>query len=332
MANEIEGTNVAGSLANMGVSDFIGNLAVGIARGQFALDQACMDMASFMGEAEIAFGKKADSDEPDYLSLLELGFTPNFYQFTETSIELRVAISSQLQKNSEMTVKQRDATVVDKTATATVDTATYDAKRKMRYRDMSLNAVDAKYASSYNYKAEASSVIKTKITPVPAPAVFEEILQAKLAQRREEQDRVRWTTQVQNTSTLLINTSTVMLADTTGLAYSLPDLTIPETIPLTAEEKGAIVTVIETSFNTLMTDYSSFTTDHWAIINSVEERLAMDNALRDFDTELQLLKSETALEAPPVDINTRVANLTGKLTTFQTTIQATYNRLFPQTV
>ena len=102
-----ETKRIGGALTNMGISDLVSNLAVGIARGQFSLDQACMELASFMGEAEIAFGKRPDSDEPDKLSLLELGFTPNFYQFNDTTIEVKVAISSQVQRDTQIGVKNQ---------------------------------------------------------------------------------------------------------------------------------------------------------------------------------------------------------------------------------
>lgn len=83
----MEAKNVAGAITSMGLDELISNLAIGIAKGQMELDKVCMDIAQFMGDARVAFGKKPGSDEPDLISLIELGFTPNFYQFLDTILK-----------------------------------------------------------------------------------------------------------------------------------------------------------------------------------------------------------------------------------------------------
>ncbi|MEQ9403955.1 MAG: hypothetical protein RIM99_10235 [Cyclobacteriaceae bacterium] len=96
-----EAKQVAGALTSMGIDEMISNLAIGIARGQMKLDEACMKIAQFMGDAQIDFGKKPGSNLPDQISLMELGFTPNFYQFVDTILEIKVAISSQFEETRE---------------------------------------------------------------------------------------------------------------------------------------------------------------------------------------------------------------------------------------
>lgn len=103
MANDAgrEAKNVAGALTSMSIDEMISGLAIGIAEGQMKLDEACMKIARFMGDAEIDFGKKPGSNLSDQISLMELGFTPNFYQFVDTILEVKVAISSQFEETRE---------------------------------------------------------------------------------------------------------------------------------------------------------------------------------------------------------------------------------------
>src|SRR5688572_25348579 len=92
--------NVAGSvgkaLLDVPIGDMIVSLGQSIASAQLALDMNSLRTAQFMtGEFQDADGTthksliKFDGEE---LSLLELGFTPTFYQFVETSIEIKISI------------------------------------------------------------------------------------------------------------------------------------------------------------------------------------------------------------------------------------------------
>lgn len=94
------------------------------------------------------------------VSMMELGFVPNFYQFVDTVIDMRLALR------------------VNKT-------------EKGRYR-LTASTVDANYASSYNYRLNMASRVKTKIVPIPPPTILEERLRQLLAQRNEiqEQDKL----------------------------------------------------------------------------------------------------------------------------------------------
>lgn len=328
MEDDAKKSDVGGSLANMGISDFVGNVAIGIAQGQFALDQACMEMASFMGEAEISFGKMADSDEPDKMSLLELGFSPNFYQFTETSIELRVAISSQLQKNSEMVTKDQkekgyDISGSDQSST-NYNNSQYafnnSRKSSTTFKDMSVTSVDAKYASTYNYKAEASSVIKTKITAVPPPAVLEEILQGKLQERRQNQERLRWKMQVKNILATVLERSNTLLTNNAALAYSGASPT--------QAKKETLSETISSGMQKLQTDYTTLSLDHWAVINNLLEREKADNSLESSFNTLQLLIDEMVLDNPPKIFTERLSEIKTSVEEFKTIIEVIYTRLY----
>ena len=110
MASEssIETQKVAGAIASMGIDELIFNMAKGIADGQARLDQTCMDLAVQMGDAQIEFGKIQGTDEPDLISLVELGFTPNFYQFVDTILEINVSVTSQYEEEREVVKSEID--------------------------------------------------------------------------------------------------------------------------------------------------------------------------------------------------------------------------------
>lgn len=336
MEDDVKKNDLGGSLANMGISELISGLAVGIAKGQLELDKACMEIASFMGRSQMAFGKRADSDEPDLLSMMELGFTPNFYQFTETSIEVRVAVSSQVKTQSETSEQKQDQSSAEGTINQNeygvnynvnygagqygVDYGMTNTQSTMATRDISVTSVDAKYASSYNYSAESSSVVKTKISPVPPPAAFEEILQEKLKERRQNRERLRWKMQVKNILTALIERSNAMLTSSTALAYS-------GTSP-TKAKKESLSGAISSGMQKLQSDYTSLTLDHWAVISSLVDRENADNALEGSFNALQLLIDDMILENPPKTFTERVVEAKTLVADFKAGIEAIYTRLF----
>jgi len=299
----LEAKNVAGAITSMGIGEMVSKLAVGIAEGQLELDTACMQIAQFMGEAQVAFGKRAGTDEPDLISLVELGFTPNFYQFVDTILEVRVAVSSQFEEKrevetSELQLQQQEAERQSE----------YEAKRSSTYgasgyrvggswgwgrwgygassygysggsasraagsssyksKNLQLTTVDAKYASTYNYAVEASSLVKTKIVPVPPPSVFEETVRAKIQQRREEEERLRLTEQV---NAILPGLSSSAQAIVDGL---------PATDAAASSYKRSSAVELQDAVTKLQEDYNGLTTEHWTIIRSVQDREVADNAL-----------------------------------------------------
>ena len=174
--NDIE---IGQALLNVNMGELIHSVATAIADAQFKLDKSSMMVAEFMSgqrllrdletgalldgngnasdepvtiDSRIYFGQKVVDGKkiPQKLSMMELGFVPTFYQFVDTVIEMRVAM--RVNKNSQG---------------QTVMTGT---------------TVDASYASSYNYNLEASSIVKTKLVPIPPPAILEERLRAELEQ------------------------------------------------------------------------------------------------------------------------------------------------------
>ena len=230
MARELgaETSRVTGALTSMSLDEMVSNLAIGIAEGQTALDRSCMDIALFMGQAQIAFGQREDG-EPNLISLLELGFTPNFYQFVDTILEIKVSISCAYEEKQELSSKQAVideneseqhsdysqaqssqgssshvgwrgswwgrgwgyGASVNRSNSSRQQSSSYSSGQSSKQKSIAVNTVDAKFSSSYNYSLEASSTVKLKIVPLPPPTVFEERLRDMIANRRRFEEDAR---------------------------------------------------------------------------------------------------------------------------------------------
>ncbi|MEM8553459.1 MAG: hypothetical protein AAGF71_01400 [Pseudomonadota bacterium] len=161
----------------------IRNLGVGIAEAQLELDLVSVKIARLMAgyaitEEDAAEEKKANNNqevERPYLvkfadgneySLLELGFTPTFYQFVDTVIELKMSVTMSTERT---TSRSRKSTTVKGGGVALPFFAAGAVKA---------TSVSASFSSKYQYSAEASSMVRTKLVPVPAPAILEERIRA----------------------------------------------------------------------------------------------------------------------------------------------------------
>lgn len=121
-------------------------------------------------------GFDANSDDeirvPTRLSMLELGFTPVFYQFVDTIIEVKIAIK--ITRTREYT-RTRTNKETDRSHSYRRKRSFWGTKRSSSNRtQVSTSQVDATYASKYSYTAEGASLLRTKLSPVPPPAILEE--------------------------------------------------------------------------------------------------------------------------------------------------------------
>lgn len=289
----LEARNVTGAMTTMRLDELVSNLAIGIARGQMALDQACMDIAKFMSEAQVAFGKRPGTDQPDLMSLIELGFTPNFYQFVDTVLELRVAVSTKFEEK-----REEDTSATRLQSSSVEQQASYASQQasssyragwdwwswgysggsasqssqaasssSFKAKNIDLATVDAKYASTYNYAVEASSVVKTKIVPVPPPAVFEEIVRAKVQERRDWERRLRLTEEDKTIFLGQMGAVDSMLATLAGIST------------VENEENKTKAAALYEAATRLQESHDSLTNEHWALTRSVADRAAADGRM-----------------------------------------------------
>lgn len=121
-------------------------------------------------------------------SMMELGFTPTFYQFVDTIIEVKIAIKITRTREYSRTVSKKNRN----TASAHRRKRSFwGTKRNSSHSSqVSTSQVDATYASKYSYSAEGASILRTKITPVPPPAVLEERIRSFM-ETEEEQRQAR---------------------------------------------------------------------------------------------------------------------------------------------
>lgn len=138
--------------------------------------------------------------KPQLVSMLELGFTPNFYQFVDSIIEVKIAIKtttttdeSRVETDSQSSTTTQDLVQSVKQSTSRsfryrnaqwgkASFTSASGSERTRYKqvktgqttNVSLQNVDATYSSKYNYSAEGASLLRTKLVPVPPPAVLED--------------------------------------------------------------------------------------------------------------------------------------------------------------
>ena len=152
-------------MLNVPFPEMIKNLGLGVAEAQYAMDRVSIRITQLMaGFSEDKDGKLVKDDSAliklqengEAFSLLALGFTPTFYQFTETYIEMKMAIS--MKKSTELAVAVK---------------ASYNGIVGFGVLSASVNA---SYSQKYQYEASGSSSMRTKLVTVPVPAIFEQRL------------------------------------------------------------------------------------------------------------------------------------------------------------
>jgi hypothetical protein len=118
---------------------------------------------------------------PSRVSMLELGFSPTFYQFVDTIIEVKISIKY-----------TQDGSQTSSSAAAQVNTSNnhsglrgllFGGKRRSTVTTAHVNAA---YAQKFSYSAEGSSLLRTKLVPIPPPAILEERIRLQMEILREQ--------------------------------------------------------------------------------------------------------------------------------------------------
>ena len=187
------------------LADVIHSVAVAIADGQFQMDKASLRVTEFMSgqallrdldsgklltpdgqetntptivDTRIYFGYSYDAGnnrQAAQLSMMELGFVPTFYQFVDTTIDIKLTL--RLRKESSDAGAPMDGGIV---------------RRGRAYQPKTVitsTPVDARYSNSYNFSAEMTSTVSTKIVPVPPPPILEERIRILMDQERVARQR-----------------------------------------------------------------------------------------------------------------------------------------------
>jgi len=174
--------NIGHELLNVPFPEMVKSMGVGIAQAQFELDLMGMRLAQMMSGEKYYIEEEDDEgnlveEEQDPIkvsfngqqySLLELGFTPTFYQFVDTIIEVKMSIS--MSREMKYTRSTKNVNMSGK-----VGLGFFSTKASAR-----ISTVSASFSNRYQYSAEGSSLLRTKLVPVPPPAVLEERIRLML--------------------------------------------------------------------------------------------------------------------------------------------------------
>lgn len=116
---------------------------------------------------------------PTRLSMMELGFTPTFYQFVDTIIEVKIAIKMTRTRSYSRTTTNASSSRNRSGSSSRRGGlwGLFSGKSGNTYNrssDVQTSQVDATYSSKYSYSAEGASLLRTKLVPVPPPTILEE--------------------------------------------------------------------------------------------------------------------------------------------------------------
>lgn len=173
--------SIGQQLLDVPFGDMVASLGMAIAEAQCALDRNSIDILKMMGDADTVtlpmvtmsydssgspgrnenYGIKI-VDTPYKTSMIGAGFQPTFYQFAETVIEVKMAISMSQESSSERH---------ENTETKTNKKSFWKSKSTAR-----TTTVDATYSSKYNYSAEGSSLLRTRLVPVPPNTIIAQVI------------------------------------------------------------------------------------------------------------------------------------------------------------
>lgn len=115
---------------------------------------------------------------PTRLSMLELGFSPTFYQFVDTIIEVKIAIK--ITRETQSTVARRNTVTANRSASRGGGLLGLFGGRKSNESTVTTSQVDATYSSKFSYSAEGASLLRTKLVPIPPPPILEERIRRQM--------------------------------------------------------------------------------------------------------------------------------------------------------
>ena len=167
----------------------LASMGRGVAEAQFALDKMSSLVAlTLSGKYQLETDAAGEwiavardnrvAFAGEELSLLELGFTPMFYQFVDTLLEIKVSVS--------MTTDQSFSEQRSDTATSTQSWTEggFLGIGGTKRTQTNTTTVSAQFSSRFQYSTEGASVMRTKLVPVPAPAALTNLVRELVAENQ----------------------------------------------------------------------------------------------------------------------------------------------------
>ena len=131
--------------------EIVEQLGVAIAAAQHEMDRSSVEIARLMSSTDDGHGVTLP-EEKEPRSLLELGFTPTFYQITDATVEAKVSLT------------------IGQTTEWSLGVSIGGMYK------MFTASVDASYSSKYSYDVTASSSIKAHFVAIPPPAALSRLI------------------------------------------------------------------------------------------------------------------------------------------------------------
>ena len=151
---------VGQELLDVPFPEMVYKLAEGIANAQEQLDKNSVDVAEALADTEIDVvpaitrtitddGVEFDSADSIEMSLLQVGLTPTFYQFSETVIEVEMDIKTTTETETNLEVKSESE----------LDWGVFSTSL----------SVDFEYGRKFNKEVHGTSKLKTTMEPKASP-------------------------------------------------------------------------------------------------------------------------------------------------------------------
>lgn len=162
-------------LLNVPFAEMLTNVGAAIAKAQAALDHESINILEEMCQKNtvtlpaLKIKDGVLTDEPIMTSMIGAGFQPTFYQFAETIIEVKMTISVNLEKTEE----KRESGEVKKQSL----TLYRNRQNRLGLRSVvTTTPVDATYTNKYNFNQEGTSMLRTRLVPVPPNNIIQQQL------------------------------------------------------------------------------------------------------------------------------------------------------------
>lgn len=177
-------THVGQAMREVPFEQMLTAIGKGIANAQYSMDMGAMKVAQLMAGFEVdginigeagrfRFGAAPGAPKrAAEVTLLELGFTPMFYAFTEAKLDLKVS----------MNLKQSLAR-----SRSTLDAEAHLLKASspsLAGVTASVSMVDVRLTNQYSLEADATSSVSTRLVSRPPPASLSEALRAAALRRQ----------------------------------------------------------------------------------------------------------------------------------------------------
>lgn len=196
--NTVQASDVGTLLANVHFDTLLTNVGVAIAKAQAAMDDESIRILGEMCEKEVSLpalqiSKGKLSDHPITTTMIGAGFQPTFYQFAETIIEIKMTINLTTESTEEKTVSGEEK----KEETTSIEKRTSYRYRIFGRRNtttsktrtvVTTTPIDATYTNKYTFNQEGSSLLRTRLVPVPPNTIIQRQLEMRAQAMQLEYD------------------------------------------------------------------------------------------------------------------------------------------------